>query len=75
MIETFFKEASLCFWSPKTTSATIRPRTVASSNATGFALHGVRHTDTVSHTTEPDRKLAILKNVFFPYLYIGVIRL
>lgn len=70
MIETFFKEASLCFWSPKTTSATIRPRTVASSNATGYALHGVRHTDTASHTTEPDRELAILKNVFFPYLYI-----
>lgn len=70
MIETFFKEASLCFWSPKTTSATIRPRTVAFSNATGYALHGVRHTDTASHTTEPDRELAILKNVFFPYLYI-----
>ena len=70
MIETFFKEASLCFWSPKTTSATIRPRTVAFSNATGYALHGVRHTDAASHTTEPDRELTILKNVFFPYLYI-----
>ena len=75
MIETFFKEASLCFWSPKTTSAPIRPRIAASSDAPGYALHGVRHTDTVSHTTEPDRKLAILKNVFFPYLYIGIIRL
>lgn len=70
MIETFFKEASLCFWSPKTTSAPIRPRTVASSNATGSALHGLRHADAASHTTEPDRKLAILKNAFFPYLYI-----
>lgn len=66
MIETFFKEASLCFWSPKTTSATIRLRTVASSNATGFALHGVRHADDDLYTTEPDRKLAILKTSPFP---------
>lgn len=66
MIETFFKEASLCFWSPKTTSAPIRPRIAASFDATGFALHGVRHTDTVSHTTEPDCKLAILKTSPFP---------
>ena len=66
MIETFFKEASLCFWSPKTSSATIRPRIAASFDATGFALHGVRHTDAASHTTEPDRKLAILKTSPFP---------
>lgn len=66
MIETFFKEASLCFWSPKTTSATIRPRTVASFDATGFALHGARHTDDALHTTEPNRKLAILKTSPFP---------
>ena len=66
MIETFFKEASLCFWSPKTTSAPIRPRIAASFDATGFALHGVRHTDTASHTTEPNRKLAILKTSSFP---------
>lgn len=69
MIETFFKKANLCFWSPKTTSATIRPRIAASLDATGNALHGVRHTDDALHTTEPDRKLAILKNVSFPYLY------
>lgn len=75
MIETFFKGASLCFWSPKTTSTPIRPRIAASFDATGFALHGVRHTDDASHTTEPDRKLAILKNVSFPFLYIGIIRL
>ena len=50
-------------------------RIAASFDATGFALHGVRYTDAASHTTEPDRKLAILKNVFFPYLYIGIIRL
>ena len=75
MIETFFKEASLCFWSPKTTSATIRPRTVAFSNATGYALHGVRHTDAASRTTEPDRKLAILKTSLSLPLYIGIIRL
>lgn len=75
MIETFFKEASLCFWSPKTTSATILPRIAASFDATGFALHGFRHADDALYTTEPDRKLAILKNVFFPYLYIGIIRL
>lgn len=70
MIETFFKEASLCFWSPKTTSAPIRPRIAASFDATGFALHGVRHTDAASYTTEPDDKRAVLKNVSFPYLYI-----
>lgn len=66
MSETFFKEASLCFWRPKTTSATIRPRTVASSNATGFALHGLRHADDALHTTEPDSKLAVLKTSPFP---------
>ena len=70
MIETFFKEASLCFWSPKTTSATIRARIAASSDATGFALHCVRHADVAMRTTKPDSKLAILKNVSFPYLYI-----
>ena len=67
MIETFFKEASLCFWSPKTTSAPIRPRIAASLDATGFALHGVRYADDALLTTEPDGKLAVLKNVFpFP---------
>ena len=66
MIETFFKEASLCFWSPKTTSATIRPRIAASFDATGFTLHGARHTDDALHTTEPNRKLAILKTSPFP---------
>ena len=66
MIETFFKEASLCFWSPKTTSATIRPLIAASSDATGYALHGVRHTDAASHTTEPDCELAVLKTSLFP---------
>ena len=72
MIEKFFKEASLCFWSPKTTSATIRPRIAASSDATGLALHGVRHADDALHTTEPDNKLAVLKNVSFPYFIIEV---
>ena len=66
MNETFFKKASLCFWSPKTTSAPILPRTVASFDATGFALHGVRHTDDALHTTGPNRKLAILKTSPFP---------
>ena len=69
MIETFFKEASLCFWSPKTTSATIRPRTVASFDATGFALHGARHTDDAPCTPlSKNRKLAILKKSPFPTL-------
>lgn len=68
MNETFFKEASLCFWSPKTTSATIRPRVAASSDATGYALHGVRHADVASHITKPDHKLAILKASSFPTL-------
>lgn len=66
MIETFFKKASLCFWSPKTTSAPICPRIAASFDATGFALHGVRHTDAASHTTEPDCKLVILKTSSSP---------
>lgn len=66
MIETFFKEASLCFWSPKTTSATIRPRIAASFDATGFALHELRHADVASHTAKPDCKLAILKTSPFP---------
>lgn len=66
MIETFFKEASLCFWSPKTTSVTIRPRIAASSDATGFALHGASHADAASHIIEPDSKLAILKKSPFP---------
>ena len=70
MIETFFKEARLCFWSPKTTSATIRPRIAASSDATGFALHGARHADAASHITEPDSKLAILKkSPFSAFIY------
>ena len=66
MSETFFKEASLCFWSPKTTSATIRPRTVASSNATGFALHGVKYAVAALYTTELDDKLAVLNTSSFP---------
>ena len=75
MSETFFKKASLWFWSPKTTSATIRSRIAASSDTTGYALHGVRHADDALHTTELDRKLAILKTSLSLPLYLGIIRL
>ena len=55
--------------------STIRPRIAASSDATGFALHGVSHADAAWHTTEPDCKLAVLKTSPFLPLYIGIIRL
>lgn len=66
MIETSFKEASLCFGSPKTTSAPIRPRIDASFDATGFALHAVRYAVAALYTTELDDKLVVLKTSSSP---------